>query len=63
MKVLDIMGTKIGEEGIKESAFVLNVPTDKAGLLDIEKLDKCYNFGYQAVIDNLDKIKEICDEK
>lgn len=57
MKTLDIMGNKISEEGIKQSDFVLTVPTDRAGLFDVEKLDKCYKFGYDTVINNLSQIK------
>ncbi len=58
MKTIDIMGSKISEESIEMSDFVLNVTTDKTGLLDIQKLDKCYKFGYEAVIKNLQEIKE-----
>lgn len=60
MKTLDIMGNKITENGLKESDFILTVPTDRAGLFDVEKLDKCYKFGYDAVIQSLDKIKKMC---
>lgn len=59
MKTVDIMGNKISEESLKNSDFVLDVFTDKTGLLDVQKLDICYKFGYNAVIQNLDKIKEI----
>lgn len=59
MKTIDIMGNKISEKGLEQSDFILTVPTDRAGLFDIEKLDKCYKFGYDTVIQNLDKIKEI----
>lgn len=59
MRTIDIMGNKISEESLEQSDFVLTIATDKTGLLDIEKLDKCYQYGYQAVIQNLDKIKEI----
>ena len=61
MKTIDIMGDKISEENLKQADFVLNVYTDKTGLLDIEKLDSCYKYGYNAVIENLDKIKEIIE--
>ena len=61
MKTIDIMGNKVSEEGIELSDFVLTVPTDKTGLLDIKKADKCFEFGYNAVIQNLDKIKEILE--
>lgn len=59
MKTIDIMGNKISEEGLAQSDFVLTVPTDRAGLFDIEKLDKCYKFGYDAVIKKIEKIKEM----
>ena len=57
MKTLDIMGNKIAEESFKQSDLVLTVPTDRAGLLDIEKMDKCYKFGYDTTMKNIDKIK------
>jgi len=59
MKTIDIMGEKISEENLKKANFVLNVYTDKTGLLDIEKLDSCYKYGYNSVIKNLDSIKKI----
>lgn len=59
MRTLDIMGNKISEKGLEQSDFVLTVPTDRAGLLDIEKLDKCYKFGYDTVIQNLPQIKKM----
>ena len=62
MKTIDIMGCKISEESLEMSDLVLNVYTDKVGLLDIKKLDSCYKYGYDCVIDNLDKIKELIQE-
>lgn len=59
MKTLDIMGNKIAEESFKQSDLVLTVPTDKAGLFDIEKMDKCYKFGYETTMKNIDKIKSL----
>lgn len=59
MRTIDIMGNKISEENIEKSDFVLTIKTDKTGLLDVEKLDSCYKYGYEAVIQNIDKIKEI----
>ena len=44
------------------SDYVLTVETDKTGLLDIEKLDKCYKYGYQATMNELDNIKKILEE-
>lgn len=59
MKTIDIMGSKISEENLKQANFVLDVYTDKTGLLDINKLDSCYQYGYSAVIENLEEIKKI----
>lgn len=61
MKTIDIMGNKISEESLEMSDLVLNVYTDKVGLLDVEKLDSCYKYGYECVVQNIDKIKEILD--
>lgn len=57
MKTIDIMGSKISEENLEMSDYILNVYTDKVGLLDIKKLDKCYEYGYQSVIEHLEEIK------
>ena len=59
MRTIDIMGNKISEENLEKSDFILTVKTDKTGLLDVEKLDICYQYGYEAVTQNLDKIKAI----
>lgn len=61
MKTIDIMGNKIAEESLEMSDLVLNVTTDKVGLLDIEKLDSCYQYGYDCVMQNIDKILNIRD--
>ena len=61
MKTIDIMGAKIAEQNLKQANYILDVYTDKTGLLDIDKLDSCYKYGYSAVINNLDKIKEVID--
>ena len=39
--------------------MVLTVQTDKTGLLEIEKLDDCYKYGYRQAINNMDKIKKL----
>lgn len=59
MRTIDIMGNKISEENLENSDFILTIKTDKTGLLDIEKLDSCYKYGYRAVMENLSKIKAI----
>ena len=59
MKTIDIMGSKISEESLEMSDYVLNICTDKTGLLDTKNLDKCYIAGYQAVMENIEEIKNI----
>lgn len=38
MKTIDIMGSKISEESLEMSDIILNVQTDKVGLLDTRKI-------------------------
>ena len=59
MRTIDIMGNKISEDSLSQSDFLLTISTDKTGLLDVDKLDKCYQYGYQSTIEKIDKIKEI----
>lgn len=61
MRTIDIMGNKISEESLEQSDFVVTIQTDKTGLLDTEKLDRCYQFGYQAVIQKLGEIQKIIE--
>ena len=63
MRTIDIMGDKISEDGLSLSDYILTVETDKTGLLDFEKLDKCYKYGYQAAIREMGKIKEIVTKR
>lgn len=62
MKTIDIMGCKISEESLEMSDLVLNVYTDKVGLLDVQKLDSCYKYGYDCVMQNIDNIKKITEK-
>lgn len=59
MRTIDIMENKISEENISNSDMVLTIQTDKTGLLETEKLDECYKYGYRQTIEQIDKIKEI----
>ena len=59
MKTIDIMGNKIAEDNLKNSDYILTIPTDKTGLLDVEKLDKCFNFGYETTMNKIDEIKSL----
>ena len=59
MRSIDIMGNKVSEENIKNSDMLLTIQTDKTGLLEVEKLDDCYKYGYRQTINNIDKIKNL----
>lgn len=63
MRTIDLMGSKIAEENVKQSDYVITICTDKTGLLDIEKLDSCYQYGYRTTIEQINKIKEIIEEE
>ena len=63
MKAIDIMGAKISEKGLNQSDYILEVYTDKVGLLDVKKLDKCYEYGYQAVMNKIEEIKDKINRK
>lgn len=59
MRSIDIMGNKVSEENLKSSDMVLTIQTDKTGLLEVDKLDDCYKYGYRQTINNIDKIKDL----
>ena len=59
MRTIDIMGNKISEESIEQSDYLLTISTDKTGLLDVDKLDECYRYGYKETLKNIKNIKDI----
>ena len=59
MRTIDIMGNKIIEEKVKQSDFVVNIHTDKMGLLEIKNIDKCFYCGYEAVNNRIEEIKNV----
>ena len=61
MKTVDIMGKQISENSLSKSDYILDIYTDKCGLLDVNKLDSCYKYGYNAVKDKINEIREILD--
>ena len=63
MRSIDIMGNKISEQSLKNSDYLLTVSTDKTGLLDVDKLDSCYKYGYKAVMSKIKEIKKMIYEK
>lgn len=59
MRTIDIMGNKLSEKSLQNSDMILTIETDKTGLLEIEKLDDCYKYGYRQTLNNIDKIKSL----
>ncbi len=59
MRTLDIMGNKISKDSLESSDYILTIKTDKTGLLDIEKLDSCYKFGYRQTCKEINEIRKI----
>lgn len=59
MKTVDMMGNKISELNLQNSDLVITINTDGTGLLDIENAEYCFNSGYLAGIQNMEKILEI----
>ena len=57
MRAIDIMGNKISEDSLGQSDFILTIQTDKTGLLETEKLDSCYKYGYRQTMKNIKKIQ------
>lgn len=59
MKTIDIMGKQISEKSLDESDYILDIYTDRCGLLDTNKLDSCFQYGYDAVMNKIDEIKDV----
>lgn len=59
MRTIDIMGNKISEDSLQKSDYILTIKTDKTGLLEVDKLDECYKYGYKAMMERIDEIKEM----
>ncbi len=57
MKTVDMMGNKISELNLLNSDLVVTIDTDGTGLLDIENSEYCFNSGYIAGMNNMEKIK------
>ena len=57
MRTLDIMGSKISEKILKDSDYILTIPTEKVGLLEDGKTESCFKYGYETTINKIDEIK------
>ena len=63
MRTIDIMGNKIIENELKESDYVLNIHTDKMGLLEANKIDYCFECGYEITQNHIEEIKNCLQHK
>ena len=59
MKTIDIMGSKIIEKELKNSDYVIEINIDDIGLFDTNKIERCFNLGYETVKENIKKLKKI----
>ena len=59
LRTLDIMTGRIAEENLKESDYIIELPIEKVGLLDISKLEECYQIGYKKAKELMPEIKEM----
>lgn len=62
MRTIDIMGNKIIEKEIENSDYVLNIHTEKVGLLETNKIYHCFEYGYEAAQSNMEQIKKCLGE-
>lgn len=58
MRTIDIMGNKISQDCLKSSDFVLTLEPQKMGLFDVTKLDSCYYYGYNRMLEEIKKWKK-----
>lgn len=58
MKTIDIMGNKLCDEQLEMCDYIITIPSDGTGLLDVEKLDFCYQSGYTETMKNIDEIRK-----
>lgn len=56
MKICDMMGGKATEENLRESNYVINIPSDGTGMLDTNRIDYCFKSGYDTTIANMSEI-------
>lgn len=59
VKVTDLMSEKISDEDLASSDYVITVPTDGAGILDVSKIDFCFKSGYETTKKQIGEILKI----
>lgn len=61
LRTIDIMGSRISENELKNSDLIITVPIDDGvGLLDVDRIESCYKYGYDKTMEKMDEIKEMC---
>ena len=59
MKIMDMMTEKIIDKDITKSDYIITIPTDETGILDVTKIDLCFKSGYETT---KKQIKEILNK-
>ena len=59
MRTIDIMGNKIIEQDVNSSDILLNIRTDKIGLMEANKMKECFDCGYNTVQQQIKEIKRV----
>ena len=59
MKTIDIMGNKIIEKDLEKSDYILEININDIGLFDSNKIEKCFEIGYETMKRNLTELKNI----
>lgn len=59
MKIMDMMTEKIIDKDITKSDYIITIPTDETGILDVTKIDWCFKSGYETT---KKQIKEILNK-
>lgn len=57
------MTNEIANNNLKTSDYIISLNTGKAKLLGIDKLEACYKIGYEETLKQMEKIKEIIEDK
>ena len=62
VKVSDLMSEKISDEDLNATDYTITVPTDGAGILDIRKIDYCFESGYETTKKQIKQILNCLDK-
>lgn len=58
LRSLDIMTNEIANINLKTSDYVIALNTGKTNLFGINKLEQCYQIGYEETLKQMKKIKD-----